>query len=76
MKISYNWLKDYVTTDLTPTEISEILTETGLEVDGIEKIEGIKGGYEYPLFWLVIMIAIFFKGGGRASIDSSLPKEF
>ncbi len=36
----------------------------------------IKGGYEYPLFWLVIMIAIFFKGGGRASIDSSLPKEF
>jgi hypothetical protein len=24
----------------------------------------------------VIMIAIFFKGGGRASIDSSLPKEF
>jgi hypothetical protein len=28
------------------------------------------------LFWLVIMIAIFFKGGGRASIDGSLPKEF
>ncbi len=46
MKISYNWLKDYVTTDLTPTEISEILTETGLEVDGIEKIEGIKGGLQ------------------------------
>ena len=46
MKISYNWLKDYVATDLTPTEISEILTETGLEVDGIEKIEGIKGGLQ------------------------------
>ena len=36
----------------------------------------VKGGYEYPLFWLVIMVAIFFKGGGRASIDGSLPKEF
>jgi len=35
----------------------------------------VKGGYEYPLFWLVIMIAIFFKGGDRVSIDSSLPKE-
>ena len=46
MKVSYNWLKDYINIDLTPTEISEILTETGLEVDGIEKIEGIKGGLE------------------------------
>ena len=46
MKVSYNWLKDYIKTDLTPTKISEILTETGLEVDGIEKIEGIKGGLE------------------------------
>ena len=46
MKISYNWLKDYVSTDLSPTEISEILTDTGLEVDGIEKIEGIKGGLQ------------------------------
>ncbi|NKA16864.1 MAG: DoxX family protein [Alphaproteobacteria bacterium] len=36
----------------------------------------IKGGYEYPLFWLVVMIAIFFKGGDRVSIDNSLPKEF
>jgi putative oxidoreductase len=36
----------------------------------------VKGGYEYPLFWLIIMIAIFFKGGGKVSIDSSLPKEF
>ena len=44
MKVSYNWLKDYIKTDLTPEKISEILTETGLEVDGIEKIEGIKGG--------------------------------
>ena len=36
----------------------------------------VKGGFEYPLFWLVVMIAIFFKGGERVSIDASLPKEF
>lgn len=35
----------------------------------------VRGGYEYPLFWMIIMIAIFFKGGDRVSIDSSLPKE-
>lgn len=46
MKISYNWLKDYVQTDLSVDEISKILTETGLEVDGIEKIEAVKGGLE------------------------------
>jgi phenylalanyl-tRNA synthetase beta chain len=46
MKISYNWLKDYVQTDLSVDEISKILTETGLEVDGVEKIEAVKGGLE------------------------------
>jgi phenylalanyl-tRNA synthetase beta chain len=44
MKISYNWLKEYISTDLTVEEVSKILTETGLEVDGIEKIEAVKGG--------------------------------
>lgn len=46
MKISYNWLKQYVQTDLSPEEIAKILTETGLEVDGIEKIEAVKGGLQ------------------------------
>jgi putative oxidoreductase len=36
----------------------------------------IKGGYEYPLFWMLVMIAILFKGAGRISVDQSLPKEF
>lgn len=44
MKISYNWLKNYVNTDKSPEEIARILTETGLEVDGIEKIESVPGG--------------------------------
>lgn len=46
MKISYNWLKKYVDTTLTAEEIGVILTETGLEVESVEKIEAIKGGLE------------------------------
>ncbi|MCR9171665.1 MAG: phenylalanine--tRNA ligase subunit beta [bacterium] len=44
MKISYNWLREYVQTDLSPEEMSKILTDTGLEVEGLEKIESIQGG--------------------------------
>lgn len=36
----------------------------------------IKGGYEYPLMWMIIMIAVTFRGGGKLSIDNQLPKEF
>lgn len=46
MKISYNWLKDYLNTDLSPEEVSKILTNTGLEVEGMESFESIKGGLE------------------------------
>lgn len=46
MKISYNWLKNYVSTDLNPTELSSILTDTGLEVESVEKIEAVQGGLE------------------------------
>lgn len=46
MKISYNWLKQYVDTDLSPEEMGKILTDTGLEVEGINKIEAVKGGLE------------------------------
>jgi phenylalanyl-tRNA synthetase beta chain len=46
MKVSYNWLKQYLNTTLTPDEMSEILTDTGLEVEGCEKIEAVKGGLE------------------------------
>jgi phenylalanyl-tRNA synthetase beta chain len=44
MKISYKWLKDYLDFDLTPEEVSRILTDTGLEVEGLEEVESIKGG--------------------------------
>ncbi len=44
MKISFNWLKNYISTDLDVNQISTILTDTGLEVEGIEKVESVKGG--------------------------------
>lgn len=46
MKISYNWLKNYIDTDLSVEKVSEILTDTGLEVEGIEEFESVKGGLE------------------------------
>ncbi|QQS50370.1 MAG: phenylalanine--tRNA ligase subunit beta [Bacteroidota bacterium] len=44
MKISYNWLKDYLHTDLDPEELSKLLTSIGLEVEGLEEYEEVKGG--------------------------------
>ncbi|MDR2085096.1 MAG: phenylalanine--tRNA ligase subunit beta [Bacteroidales bacterium] len=44
MKISYSWLKDYVDFELTPEEIANKLTFSGLEVESVEKEENIKGG--------------------------------
>jgi len=46
MKISYNWLKEYVKLEMTTERASEILTDTGLEVEGLHKIEAVKGGLE------------------------------
>jgi len=46
MKISYNWLKEFIDFEETPEKVGEILTQTGLEVEGIEKVEKIPGGLE------------------------------
>ena len=44
MNISYNWLKRYIDTGLPAEKIAQILTDIGLEVEGFEKIETVKGG--------------------------------
>lgn len=44
MKISYNWLKQYINVDLEPNKVAQLLTDTGLEVEGIETVESVKGG--------------------------------
>ena len=46
MKISYNWLKDYIELDQNPAELSVLLTDCGLEVEGAEEHESVKGSME------------------------------
>jgi len=46
MRISYNWLKDFLKIDKSPEELSEILTNIGLEVESLEEVEDIPGGLE------------------------------
>ncbi len=43
MKISYNWLKQFLKVDWEAEKTSELLTDLGLEVEGIETVESIKG---------------------------------
>jgi len=44
MNISYNWLKNYLDLNLPTKEVSQLLTDTGLEVEGIKEVESVKGG--------------------------------
>lgn len=44
MKISHNWLKQFIELDLEVEEIAELLTDLGLEVEGVETFESVKGG--------------------------------
>ena len=46
MKISYKWLKTYLNIDITPERVAQLLTDCGLEVESLDKIESIKGGLQ------------------------------
>lgn len=46
MKISYNWLKQFLKTKWTAQETEVLLTDLGLEVEGIADFVSIKGGLE------------------------------
>jgi phenylalanyl-tRNA synthetase beta chain len=46
MKISLNWLKEYIEIEKSAEEIAAALTQSGLEVEGVEKKESIPGGME------------------------------
>ena len=38
MKVSFNWLKEYVDCGLNPTELADRLTMAGLEIEGVEEV--------------------------------------
>ncbi len=46
MKISYNWLKEFIATDWNVEKTSQLLTDLGLEVEGVLPFESIKGGLQ------------------------------
>ncbi len=46
MKISYNWLKQFINIDWNAEQTSELLTDLGLEVEGLASFESIKGGLQ------------------------------
>lgn len=46
MEVSYNWLQTFIDLTESPEEVGKLLTSTGLEVEGIEKIDAVPGGLE------------------------------
>ncbi len=46
MKISYNWLKQFLKLDWEAQKTAALLTDLGLEVEGIESFQSVKGGLE------------------------------
>jgi phenylalanyl-tRNA synthetase beta chain len=44
MKISLNWLKEYIQIDLSTEALKDLLTDIGLEVEAVEHYESVKGG--------------------------------
>lgn len=46
MKISYNWLKQFLKIDSNSEDVANILTDLGLEVEVVEKFQSVKGGLE------------------------------
>ena len=46
MNISYNWLKDYISLDMSADEVAAALTSIGLETGSVEEVQTIKGGLE------------------------------
>lgn len=57
MKISYNWLKQYIDFEIAPEELSSILTDIGLEVEGMSTFQSVKGGLEGIVIGEVITCA-------------------
>lgn len=54
MRISYNWLKQFIKLDWTSEQTADLLTDLGLEVEGVDKYESLKGGLEGVVVGYVI----------------------
>ncbi|TFH46550.1 MAG: phenylalanine--tRNA ligase subunit beta, partial [Bacteroidia bacterium] len=54
MKISYNWLREYLKIDNDVNELASVLTSIGLEVEGMEEWESVRGGMKGVVIGKVI----------------------
>ena len=54
MKISYNWIKQFINLKDSSDETAKLLTERGLEVEGVSKFESVKGGLKNVVIGKVI----------------------
>ena len=57
MKISLNWLKEYLPVPIAPTQLAEILTGIGLEVESLDRVERVRGGLEGLLVGRVVDVS-------------------
>ncbi|MBF4983682.1 phenylalanine--tRNA ligase subunit beta [Nonlabens mediterrranea] len=46
MKVSYNWIRQFITVPESIEDHAALLTSLGLEVEGVEKFESVKGGLQ------------------------------
>ena len=78
MKVTYNWLKDFVDISLKPKELADKLTMAGLEVVSLEEFEG---DYVFEIEitsnrpdWLSV-IGIARRSSGNYKIKSPNPQK-
>ena len=56
--------------------VTVLMTVSAFQIHWPNGFAWINGGFEYPLFWGVVALAILFKGGGRWSVDRLIGREF
>tara|TARA_B110000037_G_scaffold102901_1_gene119940 strand:- start:49824 stop:52253 length:2430 start_codon:yes stop_codon:yes gene_type:complete len=57
MKVSYNWLKTYLNINLPVVQVAEILTDIGLEIEGVDEVEAMPGGLKGLVIGEILSVA-------------------
>lgn len=58
MKISYNWLKQFIEIDWKSADIAELLTDLGLEVEGVSAFESVPGSLQGVVVGEVLTLSL------------------
>ena len=57
MKVSYNWLKTYLNINLPAVQVAEVLTDIGLEIEGVDEVEAMPGGLKGLVIGEILSVA-------------------